>query len=135
MNLQRNVGHAQSSVSWFITGELFITRGRGHVRLNVQFCLILERSCQRLIHSACEMALHPTSCAEITHTVVFPNMLWLSNDPVLHHFREPTQHLFFQLERPFHFPPWQHEDFAEYSHLQSIDKQSGMDIKTRYFRV
>lgn len=95
-----------------------------HVRLNAQFCLILEGSCQRLIHNACEMALHPTSCAEKkTQTVVFPNTLWLSNDPVLHHFREPTQHLFFQLERPFHFPPWQHEEFAEYLHLQFIDKR------------
>ena len=89
------LGRIQSSLSWFITRDL---SALGHVRLNIQFCLIRERSCQRLIHNACEMALHPTGCAEITHTVLFPNTMWLSNDPVLHHFREPTHHLFFQLD-------------------------------------
>lgn len=69
------------------------------------------------------MTLHPTGCAEITQTVLLPNMLWLSNDPVQHHFREATQRLFFQLERPLHSPPWQlRASQGKYSHLQFIDK-------------
>lgn len=51
----------------------------GHVRLNIQFCLIWRDSAKRLFHNACEMALHP-SCAKITQAVMFPNTRWLSSD-------------------------------------------------------
>lgn len=74
------------------------------------------------------MTLHPTACVEIAHTALLPIALQLSNDPAQHHFREPTQRLFFQLERPFHSLSWQlGASQGKYSHLQFIDKRGHDD--------
>lgn len=75
------------------------------------------------IHNAYEITHHPTGSPDIALTVVFPNALWLCYDPVLLHFREPTQLLFLLLERPF-YVHGSAKSSQDAVHLQFIDKYS-----------